>query len=223
LRIGVGIFVVAVAGAVSTSGAPRLRAFPGEEAGAPGAERKALVGRWKLNPELSEDPREKLRQAHAARGGGGGWGGGHPGGPGGEAGGRPGGGGWGGRHGGREGGPPSEGGGERAGGPAFLTANELTITNVEPEVSIVEPEGMVRNLHPDGKKYDTSAGGEVKARWEDDRLLVETKSDRGKVKETWAVSKETKQLTLTLDIDTSWGGSVSVKRVFDPAPVDGPR
>jgi hypothetical protein len=78
------------------------------------AVRQQLVGEWKLNPELSEDPREKMRQARA--------GGERP-----EGGGSPGGqGGWrgGGGSGGPGGGHPGGyGGGQRgASGPAGLRA-----------------------------------------------------------------------------------------------------
>jgi hypothetical protein len=105
----------------------------------------------------------------------------------------------------------------------FLTASELTVTNIEPDVSIVEPEGLVRNLHPDGKKYETSSGGEVKTRWDDERLMVETKSERGQVKETWSVSSEPRRLNLELQIQRGGLASVSVKRVFDPVETDTPK
>lgn len=188
----------------------------------PVAEKAALVGHWKLNPELSEDPREKMRQA-MERGGRGGF----PRGPGVGGMGHPGGyagGGWGGHGGGagRRGGGREGGDGEaaRPTGMAFLTGSELTVTNIEPEVAIVEPEGVVRNLHPDGKKYETSSGGQVKTRWDGDRLRVETKSERGQVKETWSVSPETQRLTVELQIQRGGMAPVSVKRVFDPAKAD---
>jgi len=187
----------------------------------PVAQKAALVGHWKLNPELSEDPREKMRQAMEQGGRGG-----YPGGLGGGMG-RPGGGAWGGPGGGmgrRGGGPEGDGGeGPRPTSMAFLTATELTVTNVEPEISIVEPEGLVRNLHPDGKKYATSSGGEVKTRWDGDRLQVETKSERGQVKETWSVSPATGRLTVELQIQRGGMAPVSVKRVFDLAKTDVPK
>jgi hypothetical protein len=213
LALIAGVGCLAGAGLLLASPAPAQEAKASDK---PVADRAALVGHWQLNAELSEDPREKLREA-MERGGRGGY----PGGPGGGGMGHPGGGGgWGGRghHGGGGGGggdspPPT--------GVAFLTASELTVTNVEPEVSIVEPEGVVRNLHPDGKKYQTSSGGEVKTHWDGDRLKVETKSERGQVKETWSVSPETRRLTLELQIQRGGMAPVGVKRVFDPAKIDG--
>jgi hypothetical protein len=203
--------------------APRaVRGGDEKAAGDVSAARAALVGRWKLNPELSEDPREKMRQAmqHSGRG----MGGGFPGGPGGGGMGHPGGG-WGERGGrGRPGGgPEAEPGRTPPSGGTFLSATELTITNVQPEVAIVEPEGLVRNLHPDGRKYKTSSGGEVKTHWDGDRLVVETKSDRGEVKETWSVSPETKRLTLELQIQHGGMSPVSVRRIFDRAEGDSPK
>jgi hypothetical protein len=215
LAVIAGVGCLAGAGLLLASPAPAQESKASET---PVADRAALVGHWKLNAELSEDPREKLRQA-MERGGGGGY----PRGPGGGGMGHPGGGGaWGGmgRHGGGGGGGGGGGDTARPTGMAFLTATELTVTNVEPEVSIVEPEGVVRNLHPDGKKYETSSGGEVKTRWDGDRLQVETKSERGQVKEIWSVSPETRRLTVELQIQRGGMAPVGVKRVFDPAKTD---
>jgi hypothetical protein len=221
---GVKLALLTCAGCLAS--ASLLLARPGwtaeEKAPATAAAGKAaFVGHWKLNPELSEDPREKMRQAMERSGRGS-----FPGGPGGM-GGRPGGyggGAWGGGGGGMG---RHAGGGDAGRDPegrppvmAFLTANELTVTNIEPEVSIVEPEGVVRNLHPDGKKYDTSSGGEVKTRWDGDRLEVESKSERGHVKETWSVSPEPRRLTVELQIQHGGLAPVTVKRVFDPATND---
>jgi hypothetical protein len=223
----VEVALLACAGCLAAAGlvlASPARALEENASDKPVAEKAALVGHWKLNPELSEDPREKMRQA--MEGGGGGR---FPRGPGGGGMGRPpggygGGGDWGGAGGGmgRHGrGQEGEGGeGRRPPAMAFLTATELTVTNIEPQVSIVEPEGLVRNLQTDGKKHETSSGGEVKARWDGDRLLVETKSERGQVKETWSVSPETRRLTIELQIQGGGMPPVSVKRVFDPAKVD---
>ncbi len=157
--------------------------------------RQALVGQWKLNPDLSEDPREKMQEAMQKRsdGGGGGMGGGglgRPGGIGGAGMGRPGGGGGTGRPGGMGGGGGR--GAEEGRWPPMMSvfsAKELTITHITPAVAIVEPDGLVRTLQPDGEKYQAEhAEGEVRTRWKDARLVVETKTERGRVKETWSVS-----------------------------------
>ena len=105
----------------------------------------------------------------------------------------------------------------------FFSARELTITHLEPGVAIVEPDGLVRTLQPDGEKYQTEHGeGEVKTRWKGDRLVVETKTERGKMKETWSVSSETGQLTVRLALEFGGGRmpSVEVDRVYDPAETE---
>jgi hypothetical protein len=125
-------------------------------------------------------------------------------------------GGWG-RGGGR--GPGGGGNGGEGGGPpamALLTASEITVTHVEPEVAIVEPDGLVQTLYPDGKKHkEDDNGAEVQTTWKDDALKVERKSDRGKVEETWSVSPDTKRLTILLEIQRGSMPSVSVRRVYD--------
>jgi hypothetical protein len=224
------VALLAGLGCLATAGLVRAHPFSGEDEKAPAAQpaagKAALVGRWKLNAALSEDPREKLRQAREQSGRGGGMGvpgGGHGGG--GGWGGHGSGGGWG-SHGRGTGSPGGGYGGEGGQGSqpttmTLLSATELTITNVEPEVSIVEPEGMVRYLHPDDKKYDAPNGGEVKAAWKGDQLEVETRSERSKVGETWSVSPETHQLTVELRLQFGGMAPVSVRRVYDPAKADG--
>jgi len=184
---------------------PRTTARASEDP--PGAEsakrpaRQALVGQWTLNVDLSEDPREKMREAMEKRMQGGGSGMGRGGGTG--------------RGGSQE--------GQRPAMMTFFSARELAITHLEPAVSIVEPDGLVRTLQPDGEKYQTEHGeGEVKTRWKGDRLFVETKTERGKMKETWSVSQETGQLLVVLEIEPGGGRmpAVTVNRVYDRADAD---
>jgi hypothetical protein len=205
--------------AVPTEDAVPAEADPG---------RQAFVGHWTLNPDLSEDPREKMQQAMQERmqgrsGGGGGTGRGGSGGGGGMG---RGGGGMG-RGGMGSGGGEGRGGGMGRGGHngrppmmAFFSAAELTIPHVAPAVAIVEPDGLVRTLQPDGEKYQVEHGeGEVKTRWTGDRLVVETKNERGKMKETWSVSPETGLLSVKLELEPGAGRmpKVEVNRVYDPA------
>jgi len=184
--------------------------------------RQALVGRWTLNADLSEDPREKMQEAMQKRmqgGGGGGMAGGGMGrsGGGGRGGGMGGGG-------GRGGGMGRGGGGGRGGEEGrrppmmtFFSARELTITHIAPAVAIVEPDGLVRTLQPDGEKYQAEhSEGEVKTRWKGDRLVVETKTERGTTKETWIVSPQTGQLTVRLELGGGRMPKVEVDRVYDP-------
>jgi hypothetical protein len=185
------------------------------------AARQQLVGEWRLNPELSEDPREKMRQARA--GGGRPEGGGPPGGYGG--------GGWG-HHGGGHGGYAGHGGAGGQGGPPgegtrparsiLFTASRITVTNLVPEVTMLEPDGEVRRLHPDGAAYKDEAGDEIKTKWDASRLVVETESRGGSMKETWSVADDPRRLTVLVEVKRSYGGEVKVRRVFDPVASDAP-
>jgi hypothetical protein len=180
---------VAAAAALAVASRATVRAGD-KPAGDEAAVRRQLVGEWKLNPDLSEDPREKMRQA-------GGRGGGY-GGPGGQ-------------------GAPASGG--KAPGPSMLfTASRISVTNLEPEVTMLDPEGAVRRLHANDKPYKDASSTEVKARWDEGRLVVETKGERGSTKETWMVGADPRHLTVLLEIKRPYGGAVSVKRVFDPVP-----
>ena len=185
--------------------------------------RQTLVGQWILNPDLSEDPQEKMREAMQKQmqmQGGGGRSGGM--GRGGGMGGQGGMGGGTGRAGGGGGGMGRGGDDERRRPPmmTFFSADDLTVTHIAPAVAIVEPDGRVRTLQPDGEKYQVEHGeGEVKTRWKGDALVVETKTERGKMKETWSVSPQTGLLTVKLEIEPGGGRmpKVEVRRVYDPA------
>ena len=202
-----------------TSRAPVRAGDKAADDGAAVAARQQLVGEWKLNAELSEDPFAKMRQAREeGGGGGGGWGGG-----GGRGGGGGGWGGGGGHHGGHGGGYGHSGGGAQQGGQSggyarsmMLTASQITVTNVDPEVTVLDPDGQMRQFQADDKGHKDDAGNEVKAKWDADRLVVETKGERGTTKETWSVGGDPRRLTVLLEIKRSSGGTVSVKRVFDP-------
>ena len=231
-----GALLAGMAFALAFAVSARGRAFAADKpanAEATQAVRQQLVGEWKLNAELSEDPREKMRQARGdgggspgGGGGGGGWGGGGRGGGGWGGGGHGGGGGWGG---GGHGGRGSGGGGGQGTSPSqtslrsmLFTASQITVANLDPEVTILDPQGEVRHLHADDKAYKDESGTEVKAKWDGGHLVVETKTDRGSSKETWTVGSDPRRLTVQVQIKRSFGGEVSVKRVFDPATPDAP-
>ena len=97
----------------------------------------------------------------------------------------------------------------------MLTASQITVTNIEPEVTVLDPDGQMRRFQADDKEHKDDAGNELKARWDADRLVVETKGERGTTRETWSVGGDPRRLTVLLEIKRSSGGSVSVKRVFD--------
>jgi len=187
---------------------------------ATGAETKAKVasvsvdlsGRWVFNRELSDDAREKMREAREK---GGGPGGGRP--PGGGGMGGPGGGGMGGQGGGMSGGggrmgpPPGGMGGDddpRQAMRALLEpAEELTIAQTEAELAVEEKFGATRRLHPDGKKYKTDNGAsEIKSSWKEGRLVVETKGARGgRVLETWERIPDGSRLIVNVTMEGGFG------------------
>jgi hypothetical protein len=192
------------------------------------AERPSFSGRWLFNKDKSDDPREKMREARAGQGSGGygGGGGSHP--HGGHA---PGGGGYGG---GGYGGGGYGGGGHRGGGSGggeqggdhsegasrssfFEVPTEMTITQTETEIAILDKDGGLRTLHPDGKKYKDDMGNEVKTQWENGRLIVETQRQQGpKFTETFDAVGTERQLVVTLRFQGQSFGPVSIRRVYDP-------
>jgi hypothetical protein len=195
----------------------------------------SLGGRWVLNPELSDDARQKMREAreqtHGSGGGeGGSWGGrgggmgGHGGGMGGYGGGMGRGGGMGGR-GGTEGGSQS-GNPRESFRAAMEAANELLITPTETEVVVMEKDGRMRVFHPDGKSRKSESGeSEVKAHWDANpaRLVVETKSERGpRVTETYEAAADKTKMTLVLRLEGGPMGTINLKRVYDPADAKKP-
>jgi hypothetical protein len=209
---------IALAVAVLTAGVVfGLPSARGDEKAASESPKPSLAGRWKLNPELTEDARAKMREAmETGRGGasGGGYGGGGRGG-----GGRSGHGG-GGMGGGGRGSRSGMGGDQREAMREILEAPaELAITPTESEVVILEKDGRLRTLHPDGNKYKSEGGAaELQSRWDGAKLVVETKSDRGpRITETFDVAPDPPRLTVTLKLDGSRGPTVTVKRVYDPA------
>ncbi len=206
---------------------------------AAGAEDKAkvtsvsadLAGRWVFNRELSDDAREKMREAREK---GGGPGGGRP--PGGGGMGAPGGGGMGGQGGGgmsggggRMGPPPGGMGGDddpREAMRALLEpAEELTIVQTEAELAVEEKFGATRRLHPDGKKYKTDNGAsEIKSSWKEGKLVVETKSLRGgRVLETWERIPDGSRLIVNVKMEGGFGPGLTLKRIYDRPAGESPK
>jgi hypothetical protein len=221
-----------------------VAAWGGVDAPAPTATalggRAALSGAWRLDPARSEDAREKMRSQRERLGGdrdggrpGGGMGrpGGGMGGPGGGMGGRRGGG-FGGRGGGPGRGGPGDGrdpGASREAMREFMEAPpEMTITVGESEIVLLEKEGRLRRLRPDGKKVTHEVvPSESLARWEGDRLVNETwlDGDRAHLVETWALDAQTGDLLATLRVENRRfpGEPLTVRRTYvrDGAPAGG--
>jgi hypothetical protein len=203
MRISNGFTAVVLAGAL---GSPAVRAAAPEPPN--------LSGAWRFDPAQSEDGRAKMRELRGDRGdrprGGGRFGGG------GGGGGRPmGGGGFGGR------GGPGRGGGGAGGDAMRETLRELldappalTVTQTPTEITLLEEDGRLRALHPDGRAYKDSSGREVKTRWsEAGELVAETKGERGKVVETFGFARDPERLLVTLLLDVR-GQPVAIRRVY---------
>jgi hypothetical protein len=191
----------------------------GDTSAASAATPPDLSGRWVFNAEQSDDAREKLRGAMGRPGSGGSPGGRGPGGMGGGGGmGGPGGGMGGGRGGQR---PPGTGGDDRRAEmrALFEAARELSITQTAREIAILDKDGRLRALHPDGEKYKDSSGAEVKTSWEKDRLVVRTaREGRPAVTETWRMAGEPAQIVVEMRFQPPSGEGVTIKRVYDRAP-----
>ena len=200
------------------AGPPPVRAD--ERGSAPGVD---LSGRFALNKELSDDARQKMREARE-RGGGPGagpWGGpptapgaGTPGASGGQAGAPFGGGG--------PGGPPgmaSDASGREAMRSLLEPAEEIVVSQSESEITIEEAFGRLRRLRQDGKKYKTDNGNsEIRTYWKDGKLRVETRDARGgSVTETWERVPDGSRLILMVRVEGGPGGKLELKRIYDRA------
>ena len=165
------------------------------------------TGVWKLNRELSDDPAQAMKEGRGSGGSSGSSGGWH-------------GHGHGGRHGG--GGAP-DGGGSDSGAPesyAFAALETLTIRHSEPEITIVDAVGHEHHVTTDGKKVEEerSHGGTTKvaATWRDGRLEIVSVPERGpRWTETYAITADRSQLTVTTKIEGSRGGAATIRRVYD--------
>lgn len=188
-----------------------------------------LSGEWVLNRDVSADPRES----------GDGRGGRDPEGRGRRGGGMPGGFGGGPRGGGFPGGPggfgPGGGGDERQMREQMGEAQELlraaptsmVVTYTDPKLAIVARDGRVRTLYADKRKIKTANGNaETQARWDGDRLVVETKFGSIKVVEGYVVTGG--QLVVTARMDAPGGGRgdgpkpPELRRVYDRVSEDRP-
>lgn len=174
---------------------PTVRAGDGEH--------PDLSGVWRFDPSQSEDLRTKVRELRGdrPRGGGGRRGGGFAGGRGGP------------------GSPGSPGGDGGAGMRELLDAPAaLTVTQTATEITLVEEDGRLRALHPDGRPYKDSSGREVKTRWsEAGELVAETKGGRGRVVETFTVAANPTRLLVTLLVELR-GRPLVVRRVYVRPP-----
>jgi hypothetical protein len=189
---------------------------------APSAEESAdsrtpsLTGRWKLDPEKSDDARARMRAVREEGQGDDGRGGGR----GGRGSGR---GMGGGPHGGRMAGQKSE---EQAAmqdvmDDVMQPADVLTITQGERDVTIARDDGRTLRLYADGRKAKEANGAvERTTRWDGPRLVSEIKvGDGPKITESWWLSADGKQLQASIRLQAPRGDrEVVINRVYDSAP-----
>lgn len=179
-----------------------------------------LTGEWQLNPDASDDPQRVMKDAGSSGGGWSGGGMGH------------------GAHG--------RGGGSRRGasrgdandsadpGDRFPAMTTLQIRHTEPTLAITDAAGRERILYTDGRRTEEehSHGGTtaVTASWRDGHLEIVSKPETGgKIVETFAVTGDGSQLTVTTKMEGSRGHSFTIRRVYDavkpgtPKPTPRPR
>jgi hypothetical protein len=120
-------------------------------------------------------------------------------------------------HGGGPGGAGPGGDPREAMRARFEAAKELTITQTANEIAVLDADGGLRALHPDGKGYKNSSGAEVKTRWRDGQLVVESEREQGpKVTETFSIEPEPRRLVVSLRFQGRSGDPVTIRRVYDP-------
>jgi hypothetical protein len=177
-----------------------------------------LRGAWVLNPDLSDDPRQKFASADVEDGRGRGWGkprfGGGLGSPGGMSG-------------------PGMGGpirSDRSGldpeeaakiheeiRQALNTPTRMTVTQEPQRVLIASDETGSHALDVDGKnrKRRTLTGLQVqqKSRWKNHKLVTEVELPQGSYTQTW--SREGTRLTIETKVDRPMGKSITVRRVYE--------
>jgi hypothetical protein len=166
-----------------------------------------LSGTWKLNANLSDDPQQKMKDSTESGGsgsGGGGYGGGHHGG----------------HRGGGRGGSGSSDDAKSAMENYNAAMQSLKIRHQDPELFIEDAAGHQHTLYTDGRKVEEerSFGGttELHAVWKDGHVVVTTQSEHGrKTTETYSVTADGSQLTVTTKIDRQRGSAIEIKRVYD--------
>ena len=158
-----------------------------------------LSGRYSLLESESEDGRQKLHKAMEGR---------RPGGPPPGMGRGPGGGG--------PGGPGRAGGGAERLRDLVEAPRVMTVTHTPTEIAVMEEDGRLRTLHPDGKAYKAEAGAvELKTRWDGARLLIETRPGRGgKLTEAWSLDPASGKLTIDTTLEIPSQSPVTIRSVY---------
>jgi hypothetical protein len=191
-----------------------------------------LNGRWRLNRDQSDDPREKLRSAMQDRdqngpmGGHGGMGGS------GVGIGIPGIGGIGGM--GRPRGGPASQGGAGAGSEEqrsrlrdlVQASDQLTIIQKGSEIDVKDADSRERSLFTDGRKVEKakkdSTQTQVKAHWDHGTLITDEKGPGGeKISHAYEITGDGKQMADTLTLESKHLNTpIIVRSVYDKADSD---
>lgn len=177
-----------------------------------------MTGNWQLNKDASDDPAKVMQDARASGGSGGG--------------GFSGGGGGMGRHHGGGGGKGSRGGDSSGSSDSyadrFAALDMLQIQHKEPSLTITDAAGRERTIYTDGRKTEEehSHGGTtaVTASWKDGHIEVVSKPETGaKITETYAVTADGSQLTVTTKVEGGRSGSFTIRRVYDSMKAGAPK
>jgi len=96
----------------------------------------------------------------------------------------------------------------------------LRIRHQDPELFIEDAAGHQHALYTDGRKVEEerSFGGttQLQAVWKDGHVVVTTQSEHGrKLTETYSITADGSQLTVTTKIDRQRGSAVEIRRVYD--------
>jgi hypothetical protein len=202
-------------GSVPTEGAPPPA--PKQPEAKP---RNNILGDWKLNPQESDNLRDKLQQARENSGGnrGGGVSGGpRIGFPGGGMGGP-------GMGGGRRSEPDLEGLEEKVNPP--LQMNFSQKTSRDPEVDLTDDQNHKKIFYTDGRKLQKSkddTSEEISAKWEGSRLVTDEKGARGqKLTREYELASDGMQLWESIKINTGRGNyPVTMRFVYDAVDLPG--
>ncbi|HXY39316.1 MAG TPA: hypothetical protein VEQ10_06580 [Vicinamibacteria bacterium] len=96
---------------------------------------------------------------------------------------------------------------------------DITVTQSDVEVAVVDKTGVTRNYYPNGKVYKADEGASnVKSLWKDGALVFEKKNLHGwRLSETWQLSPDGKQLRFDSHFEGGGRPTIVVKRVYDRA------
>jgi hypothetical protein len=102
-------------------------------------------------------------------------------------------------------------------GGFFEPPATLTIDRNGAEIAVNDGDRIVI-LHPDGRKVKSDDGRtETTAQWRGEELIVESRTDRGKVTTAYLAVPDKHQLDVTSRFEGRMGEPVTARRVYDAA------